>query len=411
MTAGPVADEPVVSEKAGFPALDTMRAVGALFVLTTHVAFWSGAYTQSRWGTALSRLDVGVALFFVLSGFLLARPFLDRRETGRPAPRVGRFWWKRVLRIFPVYLVAATAALVLLPGNDDLTAPDWLETLTLTNLYLSPAFPVGLTQMWSLATELAFYVVLPGVMWLALGRGRSSGMPTRRLAVVLALMVGLSVVWILDLASRVPLDSPVLQWLPSYLSWFAVGIGLAAVHVLGTRRPGSGLGRLAAELGAAPGACWTAAAALFAIAATPLAGPAVLAPATLAEAVAKNLLYAAIGGLVLLPAIYADLARPFGRVMSHPLLRHVGHISYGIFCVHLVLLELIADWGDFDLFRGNGLVLFALTLASSLLVSEALYRGVELPAARLRDWSWSWPWSSRGSRDAARAARDTTTSS
>ena len=73
-----------------FPLLDTMRAVGALCVLTTHAAFWAGDYTRhGTWGTVLARLDVGVAIFFVLSGFLLSRPWLPaRRPTGRP--RRGR---------------------------------------------------------------------------------------------------------------------------------------------------------------------------------------------------------------------------------------------------------------------------------------------------------------------------------
>jgi peptidoglycan/LPS O-acetylase OafA/YrhL len=410
MTAGPVAEERVGGERVGFPALDTMRAVGAVFVLTTHVAFWSGAYTHRVWGTALARLDIGVALFFVLSGFLLSRPFLDRRETGRPAPAVGRFWWKRVLRIFPVYLVAATAAMLLLPGNHDSSLTQWLRTLTLTDLYVTPTLPAGLTQMWSLSTELAFYLVLPGLMWLSLGRARLGPLPTWRLSVVLLAMLLLSAAWILDLAGRVDTDAQVLLWLPSYLTWFAVGIALAAVHVLGARRPGHALAGVVAQLGRSPGACWTCAAAVFAVACTPVAGPALLVPATLGEVLTKNLLYAVASGLVLMPAVYADPASAFGRVMTTPPLRHVGHISYGIFCVHLLLLELIADWSDFPVFRGNGLVLFALTLGSSLLVSEVLYRAVELPASRLRGWS-PRPRSWRGSSAAVSAASDTTTSS
>ena len=58
-----------------FPMLDTLRAVGAIAVLTTHVAFWGGEYTRwGAFGTVLARLDVGVAIFFVLSGFLLSYP-------------------------------------------------------------------------------------------------------------------------------------------------------------------------------------------------------------------------------------------------------------------------------------------------------------------------------------------------
>ena len=70
-----------------FPVLDTARAIGALAVLTTHPAFQTGNYLGSGvWGTFLARLDVGVAIFFVLSAFLLARPHLARAAADRPAP-------------------------------------------------------------------------------------------------------------------------------------------------------------------------------------------------------------------------------------------------------------------------------------------------------------------------------------
>ncbi|MCW2712328.1 MAG: acyltransferase 3, partial [Marmoricola sp.] len=62
-----------------FPVLDTLRAVGALAVVTTHVTFQSGDYVRHGIvGALLSRLDVGVAIFFVLSGFLLSRPYFAR---------------------------------------------------------------------------------------------------------------------------------------------------------------------------------------------------------------------------------------------------------------------------------------------------------------------------------------------
>ena len=62
------------------------------------------------------------------------------------------------------------------------------------------------------------------------------------------------------------------------------------------------------QMGRSPGACWTAALALFAIASTPLAGPDLLVPPTSGEAVTKNLLYAVIAGLLILPGVFADPA-------------------------------------------------------------------------------------------------------
>lgn len=77
------------------------------------------------------------------------------------------------------------------------------------------------------------------------------------------------------------------------------------------------------------------------------------------------------------------------RAMSLPLLRHLGHLSYGVFCVHLVVLELVARYRDMELFTGRTFELFVLTLGISLAVSEVLYRVVERPAMRLKDFHWS----------------------
>ena len=89
-----------------FPALDVLRLVGALAVLTTHVAFQTGEYFRHGvLGTLLARMDIGVAIFFVLSGFLLSRPWWASAESGTAPPEVGRYALKRVLRIWPVYVV------------------------------------------------------------------------------------------------------------------------------------------------------------------------------------------------------------------------------------------------------------------------------------------------------------------
>ena len=63
------------STTARFPALNAVRAVGALMVVLTHAAFNTGRINDGWVGAALARFDFGVTLFFVLSGFLLSRPW------------------------------------------------------------------------------------------------------------------------------------------------------------------------------------------------------------------------------------------------------------------------------------------------------------------------------------------------
>jgi peptidoglycan/LPS O-acetylase OafA/YrhL len=365
-----------------FPVLDTMRAVGALAVLATHCAFSAGTYTEwGAWGRMLARMDVGVALFFVLSGFLLCRHWLSRSLAGSRGPSVRHYAWKRLLRIYPVYVVCVVISLVFIPRNAGLGTADWLITLALAGIYFSDTLPYGLTQTWSLDTEVAFYAVLPLLMLLAVGRrGRFS---LRRVLLVLAAMAAANVVWVLGLANRVNVSTgQPHEWLPSYLLWFAIGIGLSVVELAPSALPRTA--RALSTLASSPGSCWAAALGVFLVAGTSVAGPTALVPATTSELFAKNLLYAAVATLVVVPGIFGAEDTTYQRLMSHPALRHLGHISYCIFLIHMPVLELVMGVTDYPLFGGHLVQILGLTLALTLVASELLYRVVERPAMRFR---------------------------
>jgi len=369
-----------------FPALDTVRAIGAIAVLTTHAAFQTGSYLGSgAWGTFLARLDVGVAIFFVLSAFLLARPHLARAATRRPAPDLGSYGRKRVLRIAPAYLVTAVLALSVFPRNADEGPLDWLSTLLLLDIYSRDKLPHGLTHMWSLAVEVAFYALLPLLMLVAIGRGRRRRLRPGRTLAVLATMAAVAVWWHLEgtplLDPRVPGGTGL--WLPGYLTWFAVGIGLALLHVRHQQGVGTVVERRLVELGRMPGTCWALVAGLVLAVSTPLAGPVLFVAGTPSETLLKNLVYSVIGGLIVLSGVFADPQRGYGRLMSHPVCRHLGQISYGIFCLHLSIISLVLWSTDYRLFGGDGLEVWALTLVISIAAAEVLYRVVERPALRL----------------------------
>jgi peptidoglycan/LPS O-acetylase OafA/YrhL len=370
-----------------FPVLDTLRAVGALAVLTTHTAFQAGDYARHGiWGTLLSRLDVGVAIFFVLSGFLLSRPHLARVTAGLDRPATGRYYWKRFLRVYPVYAVTVVIALSLIPANDDLGPRQWLRTLLLADTYTADRLPQGLTQMWSLAVECAFYVVLPLLMLVALGR--RGALRLSRLVALLVGLVALSVWWHLALASWISqyTSGVPMTWLPGFLSWFAVGIALAWAHVQHQSGPQPArYVRVLSSLGAMPGVCWSAVAGLMLVAATPLAGPTLLFVASPAESLTKHCLYALVGGLIVVTGIFPDPESLYARTLSLMPLRHLGHISYSTFCLHLPVLHLVMGVTGYQLFDGHGFQIWVATLVVSLVASEVLYRLVEKPGMRLKD--------------------------
>ena len=343
-----------------------MRAIGALAVFTTHVAFWSGAYTGNGvWGTLLARLDVGVAIFFVLSGFLLSRPFLARASVGRPRPALGRYYWKRFLRIAPLYVFTALLALALIKRNDGLGARDWLVTLLMGDTFFRGTMPNGLTQMWSLAVEVSFYLILPLLMAIAVGR--PPRLRARRVVALVCVMIAISVAWNLwgaPWAGEWTSGQP-NQWLPAYLGWFGIGIGLALVELLHRHGRSQRLTGGIVSLARQPGSCWVIVAGALLVAATPIAGPSMLAAPTPGQLLTKNVLYGTIGGLLVLTGVFPRGRSLYTKVLdSHPA-RHLGFISYGIFCLHLPVLHLVMRVTGWQLFGGHFVALWVIALAVS----------------------------------------------
>lgn len=376
-----------VPDHRQFPSLDGYRAVAALAVLATHVGFQTAHSVNGTLGSAIGRLDLGVTFFFLLSGFLLYRPHAVAAMAGTPAPSAGPYLWRRLLRIAPAYWVAVLLALLLVRSNDaeSLTATDWLVQLLLVQVYVPDGLVPGLSQMWSLAVEVAFYLTLP---WLAAfatrqHRGTAASGPAQ-LRTLGAFVV---VAWLWN-AAIILIDHPLADladlWLPAYLDWFAVGMALAVVQAWPARHaPTVGVNTLR-TLAAAPWTCWTVAGGLFLIATTPVAGPVTLVAPTPGQAIVKHLLYAAIATAVLLPAFLGGQADGPNRWLGHPLARWLGTISYGIFLYHLVVLDLVFAWQGRDFFTGGFLAVLWPTVLGSIVVAAISWYALEQPMMRLR---------------------------
>lgn len=144
------------------PALDGMRGAAVLLVITYHFGLLRFGWT-------------GVGLFFVLSGYLITSILLDARSLGL-GQFLGRFYWRRSLRIFPLYFgfVLFVVAVWLLTGFPTGTGKQlpWLATFSF-NFYMAFAHQAGLEQtfhhLWSISTEEQFYLFWPILVWV-LGR-------------------------------------------------------------------------------------------------------------------------------------------------------------------------------------------------------------------------------------------------
>lgn len=365
------------------PSLDAMRALGALAVLLTHVGFQTGAVTTTRLGGVLFHLDVGVAIFFVLSGLLLVIPWADQSLGVRPAPSVRGYYWRRALRILPAYWVVAVVALTLLPANDDAGPGTWFSTLTLTQIYRPGHMAAGLTQMWSLATEVAFYLVLPVLGVCLVGVVRRFGVRGGLLSCAAVTVMGL--VWTGWIHTVPDLEvAGAGLWLPGYLAWFGPGMAMGLLVVAVRLGSAPRAARILAQLGGAPWSAWALAIGLFLVSITPVAGPKTLnAFPSPGQALTKAVLYGAVAVLLVLPAAFGTGTRAH-RGLESPPARWLGRVSYGIFLWHLVVLSVVMRALGLDFGGGRFWEVLALTLTASILVAWLSWVVVERPAQRLR---------------------------
>ncbi|MFZ5849053.1 MAG: acyltransferase family protein [Actinomycetota bacterium] len=374
----------VPEQERAFPGLNAVRAVAALGVVATHTAFDTGEVHRGALGAFLSRLDFGVTLFFVLSGFLLSRPFFVAASRGLARPSYRHFLWKRALRILPLYWLTVVAALLLLPENRGSTsAGEWLANLTLTQIYTTGSLPAGLSQMWSLATEVAFYVLLPAIAAALVGRRWAPG----RALVALAVVVVLGFAWQVVAASNSdPLDQHYHQWLPGFMPWFGVGIAFALVSVHAPSTPAGSRWQLPDRVGQDVFGSWFVGAAVFAIACTPVAGPRLLETPTPFEAGAKSLLYTVSAAFFVLPLVFGPEHGGLGRrIAATPFAVWLGDISYGIFSLHLIVLEATMAALGVDEFEGGFQTVFVVTVAGTILLAGASFYVLERPLLRLKN--------------------------
>jgi peptidoglycan/LPS O-acetylase OafA/YrhL len=351
--------------------LDGLRAVAAMLVVLTHVGFLTGAVSFGLVGRVLGRGDLGVAVFFGLSGFLLHRSFLrERAATGRVA--VGDYLLRRAARVLPAFWVGLVVVAVA-------TRPE-LQVLvanaTLTQVYLPGALIDGYTQTWSLATEASFYVVLP-FAFLALMRATRTG--HQRLVV-------LAVSWVLGVGAaaasglvQVGGEALAGRWLPTHWPSFALGMLLSEVVTLPRHRVTQSL----RELAGSPSTCLAVGVGAYLLATTTVAGPLTLGPLAGLQQAGKAVLGSAVTAALMVPLLLGPGTDTYSRALSSPAGRYLGRISYGVFLWHLPVFEAIYHVTGIDYFTGGAVALLAVGLPLAIGLAAVSERWLERP---VMDW-------------------------
>ncbi|HEV7918257.1 MAG TPA: acyltransferase [Solirubrobacterales bacterium] len=344
------------TKKSRAQALDLIRALAALGVLTYHVWLYRlpnpNRPTRDGWfDYALFELRIGLVVFFVLSGYLLYRPLLGKDGMLRNI-RTRDYYRRRIARIVPTYYLAILASIALLWSIGDtpgVRLPDasdlWLFPFFLQN-YSSETLLSLDAPTWTLAVQAAFYLVFP--LFLLAGillRRRSWIVP------VALIVAGIIWNWVTFKQGGGPI------WrlaLPAMLPYMAIGMLIAHIPPLGSRSAASTM--ILGGLGLAVG----------------------------------NSVWHAVGGGGDVVGVLRDIpgAVGFGLIIAGAAqqtigssklfspLEAFGRWSYGVFLFHLPLLLWLKGH---DLMPGSALLTWMLLVAVASAAGALTWRFVERP--------------------------------
>jgi len=396
------------------PVVDGVRALAILWVISYHlVLFHLGSFTAEAvtvatgtWTQWTSRGDMGVDLFFVISGYLIGGIlFAEYRSTGTVLVR--RFYVRRFLRLIPVYIVAMLVGLYFvhnIPREAILMEfPPFMNAdMMWTNLlYVNNFLPINRQYMgwcWSLAIEEQFYLLFPAFLLLVMRVSR----PLRTLGALLILS-GVVRWLVIDRHGFVPpfrdlpnmqswVDRFTIEYQNLYTRYGALLAGVIGAYLMTFHR--ERVSRFFSRTAA--------------VDALGLVSIAIIVPASYVAL--SSPLFDALPGWVnklyyshhrdlfsvavmflILAAIHASgvLGRHLRRVLSWQVLFPVAQISYSLYLVHeMVMLWLFPKTAT--LFGpslgpyGTMAAAAAISLVLSVALATLLYLFVEQPSMRAR---------------------------
>ncbi len=366
-----------------FPELEALRGIAISLVVAFHIdavlrhpplgvappSPETTHVTVPLWLAFVQAGNTGVTLFFVLSGFLLSRPFL----AGQPLPDVGRYFRRRGLRILPVYYVAVLVAAAATSSHlrDLVRGVPYL--FLLNGAGLATAMLPYSAVWWSLATEVQFYLALPLIAACWRWRPILAGAGLALWALAYALY----------LAGRVPgmsLGGAMLLGLSLFGRAPAFLLGAAAAYVHMRHAPTV---RAAAERLPVGAADALMVALLLALGR--LLQWAVYENFWLVELPPLQMWHAfeaALWGGILLTVLTSPLLSR--HLVDNAILRWLGTISYSLYLIHFPVLVFgfgmaRRQWGLSTTWNPTTAVAATALLAVSLVTSAITYRVIERP--------------------------------
>jgi peptidoglycan/LPS O-acetylase OafA/YrhL len=332
------------------PALDGLRGMAALMVVVSHVSNSTGL-----WGNLLGNGggQVGVMIFFVLSGYLIGALYLGQPFT---LANVWEYGVRRVARVVPAFYALLSLALIL-RAVSDLTG--WNLTIypvTLEQSVAHYALLSGIGVFWTIPVEMHFYAVFVAAWWLY---SRSS------LAMIAAAVLVIVVYW--SLPVQVPQDP---RTLPYYLVFFLVGLLISRVVAMRDVYPSGPLPILAGLGFFLPFLLYpNVYAGLFGRSDWLLSGD--------LQQMWHDPRYPIAAGLCLVAAVRSPFIK---AALSRREMIYLGKISYSVYLLHFPVIELLLRFTSLSIHPMSFLVV---TLVLTGCAASISYLLVEQPGSKL----------------------------
>lgn len=350
-------------ERRYFASLNGLRALCIFGVLWHH----SDAKQMVDDIQILSRGFLGVDIFFTISGYLITTLLL-REEDRTGTISIKGFYWRRILRILPVYMLVVTVTIfytIVVKGNYDQVGMIPYYYLFVANFLNEHLFLLGMT--WSLSVEEQFYLVWPALLLLA-----------TQLSVRIVFLVGLilfCIAMMYGLGEVLNLPELRTEW--AHFKWPAMDyspllFGSLAAILLHTPRSFPVIHALTAWRGA-PVVYLFVLLAFFQWGAADINGW----PTTFMNLVMVALLVSVV--------IRED--HVLRGVMTWPPIARFGEISYGVYMYHMLAYAVVTQIAAFLGFSGFGTALVTTVLYSvlSIIIAEISFRYFEAYFLGLKD--------------------------
>ena len=136
-----------------FNALTGLRAIAAYMVYAHHFNPIPKNYVL--WNI-VNEMHIGVTIFFVLSGFLIAYRYFDSSNFNFRNYIINRF-----ARIYPMYFILTTLTFLPLLYHDINNLHIYIYNISMLRGFFENFLFSGVAQGWSLTVELTFYLLAP----------------------------------------------------------------------------------------------------------------------------------------------------------------------------------------------------------------------------------------------------------